>query len=289
MCDFCVRFGEGMKWYLNPKNFSDEMLNSERVQRDLTPILGKSLGVNGSMIDILAGPQRMAFEEGNGLLIDAAIPDLANRDVIKVMGDFTAEYGHGGQVVPLEDALKIVDLHRGGTLAQPCYCRKYYGAIEKYSCLWFYPATEVSQEARPWEEMKPLSKEETKDLIRQFDQEGLYHAVYYAPVPYPIVMCNCEYPYCIALRARMEYGIKEAVLKGHSVAVVNPDHCDGCEGSLKCMTRCPFGAIRYSPSSRRITVDPFACFGCGLCRDVCDRGALRLVDRTAFPSLKDAW
>lgn len=70
MCDFCVKFGEGMKWYLNPKNFSDEMLNSERVQRDLAPILGASLGVKGSMIDILAGPQRMAFEEGTGIVMD---------------------------------------------------------------------------------------------------------------------------------------------------------------------------------------------------------------------------
>ena len=77
----------------------------------------------------------MAFEEGNGIVIDAAVPDLTDRDAIKMMDDITAEFGHGGQVVPLEDALKIVDLHRGGTLAQLCYCRKYYGAIDKYSCL----------------------------------------------------------------------------------------------------------------------------------------------------------
>ena len=35
MCQFCVEHGEGKKWYLQAKNYSEELINEER-QRFMT-------------------------------------------------------------------------------------------------------------------------------------------------------------------------------------------------------------------------------------------------------------
>jgi hypothetical protein len=35
MCEFCVKHGEGKKWYLNVKNYSNDLLSDTR-RRDYT-------------------------------------------------------------------------------------------------------------------------------------------------------------------------------------------------------------------------------------------------------------
>jgi len=284
MCDFCKRFGKGLKWYLNPENYSKETLKSERVQRDMMDVIG----FEGSMVDILAGPSRQSFEEGLAAMVDTAVPDIRDKESIQNLSRILEE-SHGGQVIPLEDARKIVDLAREPIMVQECYCRKYFGGEGKFSCMWLYPVSEEAATKRPWEEHRKLSKEEAKNLLEELDGEGCYHAIYWAPVPYPIVICNCDPLFCIGYKARMAYGVQKAVLKGEYVSVVNPQKCDGCERVPKCLTRCPFGAMRFSPLAKKVFVDVQKCFGCGLCRAVCPTEAIKLVDRTSILTVMEVW
>ena len=35
MCRHCVQFGDGTKWYLNPKNYSDEVIHGESTKEEM--------------------------------------------------------------------------------------------------------------------------------------------------------------------------------------------------------------------------------------------------------------
>jgi len=284
MCDFCKKFGKGFKWYLNPENYSKEMLKSERVQRDMMDVIG----FEGSMANILSGPSRQSFEEGLAAMVDTSVPDTRDQESIQNLSRILEE-SHGGQVIPLEDAKKIVNLAKEPLMVQECYCRKYFGGGSKFSCIWFYPVSEEAGAKRPWEEHRKLSKEKAKKLLEELDGEGCYHSIYWAPVPYPIVICNCDPLFCISYKGRMAYGVQKAVLKGEYVSVVSHQKCDGCEGIPKCLTRCPFGAMRFSPLAKKVFVDVQKCFGCGLCRAVCPKGAIKLADRTSIPTVMEVW
>jgi len=275
MCIWCCKFGDGHKWYLNPKNFTEEMVNSVRVQ-------------TARVVEMLGGAEKMNFELGAAEAIDGMLPNIHDQNALKSLNEMIADKLHGGQVVPLEDALKVVDLTKGAILI-PCYCRKYFAGIEKMTCMFFYPVSEMVPKTRPWERCEKLTPETAKAYLHEFDRLGFVHSVYWAPMPVPIVICNCEYPYCIGLKGRVNYGVMNATRKSEYICVVDRDKCDGCEGEPKCSKRCFFGAIKYAPSEQRVIVSPTDCFGCGVCRVSCSRGAMKLLDRTQFAALQDEY
>ena len=49
MCRYCAEHGDGQKWYLNPKNFTEEIIKSNRVQiARIVEMLGKNQHLNES-------------------------------------------------------------------------------------------------------------------------------------------------------------------------------------------------------------------------------------------------
>ncbi len=276
MCQFCHKYGEGKKWYFNPKYYTDEFIKSSEVNL-------------AGIIEILGGPGKMDFELGAAMSFDPSLPNLNDQVQINQLS-MLVEKAHGGQIVPLEDAYKIVALSKSAILI-PCYCRKYFsgGEIDKMTCMFLYPISEMVPESRPWEKVQKLTKEEAKAKLLEFDKKGYVHGVYWGPAPCPVVICNCEYPYCIGLRARLHYKVENATKKGHYICEANMDQCDGCNGEPKCIKRCFFGAIKYVISENRVIIDPSACFGCGVCRSECPKAALKLKDRSEWPAFKDEW
>lgn len=279
MCRYCVEYGDGTKWYLNPKNYSVDVLNEEP---------------HASAVKDLGGVGKNTFELSIAANADATCPDLNYPDTVnKVLEN---QLNHGGQVVPLEDALKVVDLSHKPFLRMHCACRKYFGQKDMNVCLYPSPVSDDASEARPWEkEHELLDNEKTKEHIKEMAKHGYVHSIWHGgvhPDGIPVLaICTCGYPDCMGIRARQVYGAMNGMRKGEYVAKINKEKCqNGCGNTaMTCLSKCHFGALRYSPTHECVFVAIEDCFGCGNCRDFCPHDAVELVDRLSIPSLVDNW
>ena len=52
----------------------------------------------------------------------------------------------------------------------------------------------------------------------------------------------------------------------------------------ECMNACQFDGLGFSAADKRAVVDPRYWCGCGVCRTMCRRQAIRLVDRHSVPA-----
>jgi heterodisulfide reductase subunit A-like polyferredoxin len=197
---------------------------------------------------------------------------------------------HAGQIVSLEDTLKIADLAENHVL-QPCSCRRLvHGSIEMV-CLGIGASRDLTRSYKPSEKIEPIDSEEAKARLREWDRRGLVHHVLYAKAPYPIGVCNCDQTYCTAFKTRFVFGIENMLMKGHEIAVVDQNRCDGCSsyGIPRCIHKCQFGALHWNRTENKATADSMTCFGCGVCRVACDKGAIRIVEREKIPVLRNRW
>ena len=173
MCEFCTEHGEGKKWYLQMKNYSDELLYQELTsnQRDIikaeTRVEWRDKFYEKTII-----PACRNVKKSNNAMKSAPQPTtkLSDEEALaqrKVM--------HFGQVLPLEDVEKVIDMVDSIT-RMPCGCRyKTTGKEDKRYCfgigvdklgiLGKYPDAASSLEV--------LNREETKELFQKFDKEGL--------------------------------------------------------------------------------------------------------------------
>jgi ferredoxin len=276
MCTFCAQYGEGTSWYLNPKNFTEEARGRPHV-------------VDSGMIEIFGGNAKMDIEIGAAASFDIMIPDLSDREHIEQL-DGLVETRHGGQIITVEEVKRIIDLSEGENLLYvPCYCRKYFGAVDRLTCLWLYPVSEMAQKNRPWEKQVVVSKAEAKMRQESFFDEGLVAGIYWTPLPIPMVVCNCEMPYCMAMRVRAHYGLKNVTRKGHYLASIDAGDCNGCGGHPRCAHRCQFGALTYSATDGIVLVNYSRCFGCGVCRPSCPKKAIDMIPRSSVPAVAESY
>jgi len=270
MCDICEKHTKHkhVRWYLDPDSYSDELLKDPEREKVVLRITGYNL-------------EWFIFDTGWKLRLLNKLP-WPLKNLLKGYVNKVAYKIHAGQVVPLEDALQIAELAHNHVII-PCYCRRLLGDKEELTCLNFGMVKYLWPKYRPDDRVQELTKEEAKELLKEWDEKGYIHAVFWAKTPYVIAICNCEKRYCTALKNRLVYGIENAYKKSHYIAVVDEEICDGCDGRPECVMRCQFGAIRYDPSAKVVKIDPYLCFGCGLCRNACEKGAIKLVEREKFP------
>lgn len=281
MCIFCDRYGDpkegGGLWYLNPKNYARNMYKLRAPNERVTT---ESWGSYTEKAQV----DRPTILE----MIDALdIGDDAEYNRLKTE---IQEYDIETQVVPLKDALKILELCSPiGIMA--CICRKCQKAIDErneyeYTCM----GTGVGLlKWERWPErykggVKFLSVEEAKEWVRTMDKRGFCHMLMLYGAPYVGGLCNCDYPDCRALRRAVDFHV--GTLKGHYVAQVDLDLCNGCR---ICVQRCQWGALKFEVTSGKAGIDQFKCFGCGLCETSCPRGAISLLERKILPNLKEVW
>jgi len=76
------------------------------------------------------------------------------------------------------------------------------------------------------------------------------------------------------------------MFRAEYVAQIDPDACSGCR---ECMRQCQFGALTWSASNKKAVIDQRWCYGCGVCRAVCNPKAITLVERAHCPAAANLW
>jgi NAD-dependent dihydropyrimidine dehydrogenase PreA subunit len=286
MCHICEEYGNpevgSGRWYLKPENYARNMYKLRMPSEGFKgPEAGIETGARTS-----TGPTRAdlfdAIEEGDEAEVTR---------IIKVMEERSKVSGTSGQVLTLEDYERVLDLCSPiGAIA--CLCRKGTRAIDErteaeYTCMG------MGVGMLKWERwperykggVKFLTPEEAKEWARKCDQRGLVHTVMLFGAPYIGGACQCDYPDCEAIRGSLDFG--SGLLKGHEVAQIDYDICNGC---ARCIKRCQFGALKFEVTNNKANVDQFKCYGCGLCQTICPQeGAIKMVDKTSLPALAEVW
>ena len=289
MCEFCAKHGEGKKWYLQMENYADELLH-EKLSREQAAIVGAStrLDWNRRFMEEFTLPAVPGVSAALQAAQPGASPDDSSARPLsddELLAQRKVE--HFGQVIPIEDVERVLDLADSIT-RMPCGCRfESTGKTDRRYCfglghdtfgiLGAYPDAASSLEV--------LSRREAMRIIREYDQEGLAHSVWTGVTPYVIGVCNCDRD-CLAYRGYIEMRGAPSFFRAEYVCEVDWDACTGCRS---CMSRCQFGAQFYSSALAKVHIDPTRCFGCGVCRAECPNDAIRLVPRSASPQTADLW
>jgi NAD-dependent dihydropyrimidine dehydrogenase PreA subunit len=267
MCEFCSEHGEGKKWYLSMENYSKEL----REQNNSAEFAEKFI-VN--------------FEEktAKGVAKLDAIKKypLVYRLIRKMLID-KQKANHWGQIVPIEDVEKIIDM-QDSIVRLPCVCRKLTTGREVRYCfgIGIDPSGILGKYPDYSNSFESLNKEEAKKMLQSFDRQGLIHSIWTFKTHYIGGICNCDKD-CMAYRIQVKTDLTQVMFRAEYVALVDWDLCNGCK---KCVSYCQFGAFRYSNAMKRVSIDTKSCYGCGLCRVACSQNAITLKNRTDFAEIK---
>jgi ferredoxin len=281
MCEFCLKHGEGKKWYLQAKNYSDDLLSDIRRRKFIenfftdTESLKKSVG-------------RLEELQNAPSLIRSVVSRLISGKIKKV---------HYGQVVPIEDIEQIFGFVNS-IVRVACICRHITLGSEKRYCYGVSLAPDgggFNEILRGLDDsflngpdtdaFETLTKDQAISAFRDHEREGLCHSVWTFHAPFIGGMCNCDRSDCLAMRCTVTEGFP-VMYRAEYVAGVDPDSCNGCR---QCMRVCQFGAIAYSAANKKAVIDPKRCYGCGICRSVCAKDAISLEPRSKVPAAATLW
>ena len=262
-------------WHLNPKNYA------RRMYRDLRK---KEEGPKGPPPEMAALQlETQAFMARNDE--PEKFPEIRKK-VVELISKT-----HGGQVITIQEAKQMLDIASPIALIG-CACRRMVrGKVEEkeeFTCMGL--GVGMLKWDRWPERYKAgvefVTPEEAKEWLEKWNKAGYVHTLMTFGLPYIGGICNCDYATCLAIRHRLDYGFDTMCLKGHYVAQVDPDICNGCG---LCFDRCQFGALTKEVFQNKANIDMMKCFGCGLCEQACARRAISLVERKTLPALADVW
>lgn len=262
MCEFCTKHGEGKKWYEVMEHYSQELLLQNSRQEYVEDF------VRGIRANALLNIDRLEWSRRK-------LP-FAYRFIRKI-ATVSMKNNHYGQVIPLEDAEKVVEMVQSVTRIA-CVCRNILcGKNDARYCLLL--GVDPTGAIRDWPELESsletLTAGEAKKLLREFDQKGLVHSVWTFKTPFIGAICNCDRD-CLAYKLQISTSLMEVMFKAEYLAYIDPLQCVGCRN---CLRECQFGAIEYSVVNRKCFINPAKCYGCGVCRNTCKKEAISLTER----------
>lgn len=281
MCEFCHKHGDGKKWYLQAKNYAEDLVSDLRRRNFI--------------IDFFSHPEHI--EKGVAALerLERA-PSFVRRAVCS-SATRRSKQVHFGQVVPLEEIKEIFGFVNS-VVRVPCICRYAKLGREVGFC---YGASlgpgggAMADLLRGLDDsfvhgpdhagLEVLSPEEAMAAFTEHEKQGLCHTVWTFRTPFIGGVCNCDRADCLATQATVIHGLK-VMFRAEYVAEMDPDRCTGCRA---CLRQCQFGALAYSGADRKAWVDQRACYGCGVCRAACAQGALTLKPREQVPVAAKTW
>jgi NAD-dependent dihydropyrimidine dehydrogenase PreA subunit len=281
MCEFCTKHGEGKKWYLQIKNYSQELLHAElsSQQKKIVKVNSRVEWINEFFNDFVL-PQPKPEKEP--VSKDTTKPKPSEDQIMEVR-----KTEHFGQILPIEDVEAVIDMVNSITRI-PCGCRIVTtGKADKRFCFGLgldnwgimgkYPDAASSLEV--------LNKDEAKKIFREFDKEGLIHSIWTAVTPFVLGICNCDRD-CLAYRYYIQKDGTPTFFRAEYICQIDSNLCNGCKS---CMKQCQFGAEFYSSLLGKVYIDPTKCFGCGVCRTACPNQAIKLIPRNKEPKAANIW
>jgi ferredoxin len=271
VCEFCISHGEGKAWYLAGGNYSRETFRAVNSEERLREFLG---GFRASLErgPALASRARRRFPR----IYDRLVYPLVSRRMKRT---------HFGQVVPIEDALAVVET-AGSVVRLPCVCRRVTEGRERRLCLGIgLDLTHIYGELPDYRNFERLEREEAARFLLRCDREGYAHSVWTFQTPFIGALCNCDRA-CMAYRFQVREPLGQVMWRAEYVARVDALACAGCG---LCVERCHFGALAMDGPAGVCRVLREKCYGCGVCRPVCEAGAIMLEDRASAPDVSGIW
>ncbi|MHC4622641.1 MAG: 4Fe-4S binding protein [Planctomycetota bacterium] len=281
MCEFCIKHGEGKKWYLQASNYSEDFLSDLRRRRFIENFFTNTESAERDV-------RRLDQFYKAPRFVQAVLRRLIKRKMKKL---------HYGQVVPIEDVERIFGFVNS-IVRVACICRHITLGREKRYCY----GVSLGPNGGKFGEivrgldlsflngpdtggMETLGKDDAISALREHEQEGLCHTVWTFQTPFIAGVCNCDRADCLAMRCTVTQRIP-VMFRAEHIASIDPDQCTGCR---QCMRVCQFGAISYSASNKKAVIQQQQCYGCGICRSVCPRDAIHLDQRTNVPIAAGLW
>ncbi len=282
MCWICKRYGDpkygkGL-WYLNPPNYARNMY---KLRMPGEPLSGPGVALEGGARGGPRVPQLLEALERGDQQEYINIGEQMNKNLF---------VGGGGQIVPLADADKVLELCSPIGLMR-CMCRWMSRAIDERNEL-EYTCMGMGVGMLKWERwperykggVKFANIDEAKEWNHEMDRRGFVHLLMLFGAPYIGGFCQCDYPVCNMIRNQVDFGT--GIMKSHYVAEVDYDICNSCK---ICASRCQWGALKFEVTTGKANIDQYKCFGCGLCHTGCPREAIKLVEREGIPALAEVW
>ena len=278
MCVWCDQYAAGYeRWYFNPANYARRLY---KIRKEAAEALGAEANPQEAGGMAIIGREFLEARERN---------DYEAMERMKREAEQMAWGTHFGQVITLDEALKVTDIIYPISLLT-CACRRSIAGLpdeENFTCMGMGPGM------YKWERWPDtyrggvhfLTPDEAKEVLTKLNKRGLVHSIYTFGTPYLAGLCNCDYPDCAGIRTVVDFGVR-GLWRGHYVAKVDPELCNGCAA---CVARCQFRALSFAPTRNKAYIDQLQCFGCGLCATECDQEAITLVERASLPSLANVW
>jgi Pyruvate/2-oxoacid:ferredoxin oxidoreductase delta subunit len=281
MCEFCTQHGEGEKWYLQAKNYADDLLADVRRRRFIEKFFADTDAIS-----------REVHSLENLEKLPRFLRNIIARRVTRKMKKV-----HFGQVVPLEEIEKIFGFVNS-IVRVACICRHTVLGQEKRYCYGVSLGPDGGKIAEivqgldqsfingpHTQGLERLTREEAIAAFHDHEKEGLCHSVWTFHTPFIGGICNCDRSDCLALKTTVSQGVP-VMFRAEYVAAIDPEKCVGCR---ECMRLCQFGALSYSAANKKAGVEQRWCYGCGVCRAACKTEAIQLVDRRQVPLAANLW
>ena len=278
MCVWCDQFAAGYeRWYFNPANYARRLY---KIRKEEAEALGAEANPQEAGGMAILGREFLEARERN---------DYEAMERMKREAEQVSWGTHFGQVITLDEALKVADIIYPISL-MTCACRRSMVGLpdeENFTCMGMGPGM------YKWERWPDtyrggvhfLTPDEAKEVLTKLNKRGLVQTIATFGTPYLAGLCSCDYPDCGFIRTVLDFGVR-VLWRGHYVAKVDPELCNGC---ANCVARCQFRALSFAPTRNKAYIDLLQCFGCGLCATECDQEAITLVERASLPSLANVW